>query len=778
MKNKLYYVTFSFLIMLILPLSAKATKLKGTFADVGEVIYTVTIEPQDSLYKKIIYTGFGENINLEFQNIQGNVTVQIDIQGYTQIHKTFSIQEPQQIIDLGRIILEKSVNLQEVVIKAEKISRNGNNYTIRNIQMSKIGQAGDFFDMLKFTPGVIVRGGNEISVLGKGTPKIYINGREVKNQEELYAYQSTDVSSIEVIRQPDASYDASTSCVIRINTKERYKEYMGLNVSNSTDIKEKISNSTNLNFNINKGIFAGTASLTYAHSKGMNKDYSKTVITHSEKDLFSTAENSASNSKNNKYNLFIGMNFNFKKGGKIGLQYTGNLNNNTINKTEKQTISENDNLNKKNNLSDDEGSINLHNTSLSYVLFPGKDKVLTIIADYAHKNINTDRNLSEKDINSGETIKTIINNDSYYDIYTLTPQYKFKFSKKDNEEIGLKTGYLYTKGDNYINESPQLSIRKNSFFSSYYTYSQTWGKWSVSLGLRYEYDKVSTDMKGENPLTMNKTYSNIFPNGTIKYKISDKVNMSAVYRRQISKPTFSNLSPTIYYNNEYNYSTGNPNLRPTFYDRMELTWNLYGLGLNASYSKITDKSLWVTTPKEENSNILIQQPINIKNSHSWSFSADYYKSMKWLEIYASAELEIPHLKYPYLNTTMTSDRASYDLMLRLTFNIYKSLSYYLNTSYTSKSDNGITTYEARNSIDTGISAKFFKNKLYAAIDASDLLRKSITPEWERFYLNTYKWQKNKYDTRGVKITLRWTFNNIKSKFINRSGNMGELFRAM
>lgn len=109
--------------------------------------------------------------------------------------------------------------------------------------------------MLKFTPGVLVTNGTDITVLGEGKPVIYINGREVKNLEELRAYQSTNASSIEVIRQPDAQYDASVSCIIRITLRETYKDYMGLNVSNATEVKNRISNTTNLNYLVNKGIF-------------------------------------------------------------------------------------------------------------------------------------------------------------------------------------------------------------------------------------------------------------------------------------------------------------------------------------------------------------------------------------------------------------------------------------------------------------------------------------------------------------------------------------------
>ncbi|MEG2599999.1 MAG: TonB-dependent receptor [Muribaculaceae bacterium] len=757
-----------------------ALNLKGHL-DGNDIIYTVTITPKDTLYKPLSFTGIEKDFDIELDTIKGDAIVDVTSKDRKPFIKEIAIKHGVNSIDLGNIILEKSIELNEVVVKGGKINikRNGNNLIIRNVQSSKIGQAGDFFDMLRFTPGVVVKGGTDISILGSGSPKIYINDHEVKNKEELYAYQSTNVSSIEVIRQSDASHNASTSCVIRITTKERYKDYLGLNISNAIDLKEKVSNTTNLNVNVNKGVFAGTTSLSYSHNNGRYNDFSKSIITHSDGSLFKNYGEGVTNTMSNRYNVFVGLNFDMKKKGKIGLQYTGNISNTSDNRLKKQEIEEPTQENiKKENSSNTSGDINVHSVSFSYVLARAKGKIFSIIADYAHKSNNNIKNLHENFENQNNIVKTIITNNNRYDIYTLTPEYKFRFLTKDNEKIGLNAGYIYSSGDSYINEIAQFSTRKNYYIAPYYTFNKTWGKWTLDLGIRYEYDKTITIMTGANPSTMNKSYSNIFPNGTVKYKLNDNIDMSLFYRKRISRPSFNDLNPTIHYDDEYNYSTGNPNLNPTFYDNIEFTFNLYGVGVNVGYSKITDAIEWVALQESENSNVLVMQPINIKRSHSWKISGDYYWSKDWFDVYASATLKIPYMKYPYLNTEKVNNKAYCDLMLQLTFNVYKSISLYLNTNYTSNRSDGATNYGSTICVDAGVSGKFFKDRLYVSIDGSDFFKKSVTPWWEESYLNTYTWQKNNYDTRGVKLTLRWTLNSINSKFMNRVGNMEQLSRTM
>ena len=78
-------------------------------------------------------------------------------------------------------------------------------------------KAGSASDVLGKVPGVI-KERNSYEVLGKGTPLIYINGRQVRDDSELDQLNSEDIKSVEVVTNPGARYDATVTAVIRIQT--------------------------------------------------------------------------------------------------------------------------------------------------------------------------------------------------------------------------------------------------------------------------------------------------------------------------------------------------------------------------------------------------------------------------------------------------------------------------------------------------------------------------------------------------------------------------------
>lgn len=746
-------------------------------SDNENIVYRISVSYSDSA-KHMAGSFYEPDFSFE-ADTPGKVRITVASDGYESVTLDRDLQPGRN--GLGEVVLYKrAVQLDEVVVKAEgpEISRDGGNYLIRHIRGSQMGQAGNFVDMLKFVPGVMVSNGTDISVLGKGKPAIYINGREVKNLEELRAYQSVNASSIEVIRQPGAQYDASTSCVIRITLRETYKDYMGLDVSNATDFNNRVGNTTNLNFLLNKGILSGMTSLGYGRVNERARDFSRTTITHTDGSLFENEGSNLDRNSGNLYSVFTGLNLDLKQKGNIGVQYVGSFAALGTTGSSRQHIREAGTLRDKENATGHDLDIGLHSLSLSYVHKAETGNTFSLIADYATKHTRSEQQTVENDLFTGGQTHTFTDNDVRYDIYTLTPSYRFKWGKNDNEQLGLRAGYIRHTGDNYLNGLPQLSARKDYYFAPYYTYSQSWGKWSLNLGLRYEYEKIVTVLSGENSLDMKRTYSNLFPTARLKYTLNDHMDLGLYYRRTVSRPSFSDLDPTVNYEDEYNYSTGNPTLKPTFRDNVELNFNLYGVGLSARYSRIKDLTQWVTLTEDGQSDILFMQPVNIRRSYEWRFNADYSWSKKWFRMYVAGALKKPHMEFPYLGETKVNDRLSCELQARFTFKLYKTLSLYANASHTSREHKGISLYGAKTVIDAGMSASFCKNRLYVAVDGSDFLRQSVSPEWEKAYLNTFRWQKNEYDTRGVRLTLRWTFNNIRSNFVPRSGNTEQISRTM
>ena len=65
----------------------------------------------------------------------------------------------------------------------------------------------------------------------------------------------------------------------------------------------------------------------------------------------------------------------------------------------------------------------------------------------------------------------------------------------------------------------------------------------------------------------------------------------------------------------------------------------------------------------------------------------------------------------------------------------------------------------------GISTMLLKKKLRISLQGKDLFNRSTAPtETEFTYINVYEKLRNRFDSRGVQLSISYNFNNLKSKY--------------
>ncbi|MBP5680647.1 MAG: outer membrane beta-barrel protein [Bacteroidales bacterium] len=166
--------------------------------------------------------------------LEGNVpkgTLQFSSVGYQTLYYTPSAQMNVQM-------QENATTLGEVAVKAmlPKTKLTGNSM-VTSVQGTVLSQSGTALEMLAKVPGMMAKE-DDVAVLGKGKPVIYINGRKMSDPRELKQLRSEEIQSVEVITNPGAQYDATVSSVVRIKTVRRQGDGFGyaLNVGNSQDL--------------------------------------------------------------------------------------------------------------------------------------------------------------------------------------------------------------------------------------------------------------------------------------------------------------------------------------------------------------------------------------------------------------------------------------------------------------------------------------------------------------------------------------------------------------
>lgn len=121
-----------------------------------------------------------------------------------------SIQRLMPSIIGDIVIIPDDRMLDEVVVTQHlplyRLDNGGLTTKVENTILSKAGTAMNVAELL---PGVLKRPDGTLEVLGKGTPLIYINNREVRHLDELDRLSAENIKQVELITNPGAEYGAA-----------------------------------------------------------------------------------------------------------------------------------------------------------------------------------------------------------------------------------------------------------------------------------------------------------------------------------------------------------------------------------------------------------------------------------------------------------------------------------------------------------------------------------------------------------------------------------------
>lgn len=134
-------------------------------------------------------------------------------------------------------------NLNEAIITSyQKNVKIEGAITTVQIKNTPFAQIGNLQEMLAQIPG-IRNSQLGIEVSGYGKPRIYIDGREVKNEEELRTISSEQIKNLKINKAPGAEYEANTPAIIQITTIKSVADYLFMNIGNTMGMRRKFSES-------------------------------------------------------------------------------------------------------------------------------------------------------------------------------------------------------------------------------------------------------------------------------------------------------------------------------------------------------------------------------------------------------------------------------------------------------------------------------------------------------------------------------------------------------
>ena len=749
-----------------------------------------------------------EYYNVELLDLSGNDTVVIS--GLTSIVPSFELTVPLTPslflrvsslgyktklikldyasylpkVNLGVILITPSpLALQEVVVEGNRPTirmKEGN--MIVNIRNTVLSHVGSLSDVLKRTPGIITSGENDFGVRGRGGALILIDDREIKNKSELEVLRSIDIESIEIDRSPSSKYSASIKAIIHIRKKKQITNFISTQVTNTSHFKRHFSDAPTFRLATKTGILSTLAIYQFGHhiDKIYEQAYKKVV---NPAYTLGTTTDMTAKSKANKHTVLLGSELNFKK-NTIGLRYLYDILNYDADELGDNRITKQDQIINKKIQTINDRERTSHNLSLNYLHRQNENSLLTVIGDYAQINTDVHSFITEDNVDFKNSSTMQITNLNKYKVYTAHANYDLTLPLRFKLEIGANYSYLNNSGNNKTerinNPLPpnEQSKLKDEVVAGYINLNKRWDNWTAYLGLRYEYSKSNIHLfsDGKENKT-NRYYSDFFPNLRVNFKASKNLSLSANVARRISRPDFQQLNPNITYEDSLTYVAGNPLVKPTFMDELSISTNLYDcFTFSAGYTSYKNRRVQTAISNEENPDITIMKPINIKKAEELNLTAMYnYSSTKW-EANLAIQVVNNKAKIPYLDEIKKLTDWAWYTRIGLDYTFNKHFSIYGSFWYRSKRKSIITLQHSMKSLELGLMAKFYDNRLVINLSATDLLKNTSGCNWDSRYLNISTGMRGSFDLRGVTVRVSYLFDSNKIFLKSRSGNQEILNR--
>jgi outer membrane receptor protein involved in Fe transport len=619
--------SFIFCLILLTSVSVRAQNIKGKVClekDKSAVAFaTVALLqlPDSATITGVITLTDGGYL---FEKVKpGNYFLKVRFVGFTPGGKSVSTQAGQSDIVVDTIYLaETTASLGEVTVTAERLKgKEMVDRTVYSIPQAISKSSFNGYDLLKKIPQVNVDFQNNVTLNGSTNFIIQVDGRQ-RDKEFLAKLLPTDIESIEVISNPSGKYEGNIDGVLNIILKKEARYGMNGNVALTAKP-------------FNKPTTVGSGSLDYAFGK---ITFYVTGLAISQKlNINSTNES-----------RFTAIDSTTSLSGPGAIHVTSSAINSGFDYY----------MNDKNNLS--------FNVSYKPI---GQD--VNISGEtYLYKSsvpLNTISSLTKTNLKSGEASGSLFYKKTFKEaIREFTAEASFySFNSKDGNDF-TNTRYLYNSNIPLTTYSRmEENQNKRNYFSAKLDYVQPIGMSAkieggyqlyyqqlnyvfnidnVESNTPFNYAELRNSIYGGVTWNMKKlgfqsmlrvenshinadsvtqpNYACFLPSVNLQYKFSPSHNLKFTYNRRINRPGIYDMDPYYKISQNYNITQGNPDLKPDYRDRLQLTytWN-FGSNFFAPYvyqeyfANRIGREFQVVVSPVTNGLTTITKPFNLLNGY-------------------------------------------------------------------------------------------------------------------------------------------------------------------
>lgn len=742
--------------------TGKVTDEKGSPIEFANV---VLLSKSDSTFLAGGMTDKDGRYSISYNNTYPSLILKISSVGYAPLYKD-DVKEDMGVLQistnsklLNGVIVKGS--LPQTTLKGDAL--------VTNIQGTVLEKIGTADDVLSHIPGLTKLDG-AYTVLGKGEPLIYINGRKLRNKNELDRLKSEDIKNVELITNPGSEYDASTSAIVKIVTNKKAGDGLGFNYRQVLKQGYKFNHNEMLDANYRKGGLDVFASLLYGQYNVHQKQYNDDRMPDA--DDLQVKENLAIENNGTYFEGTFGFNYDVNNKHAFGATYTGD-----------KTVKSEDNYwidNMKVWKAGQQIETFQNRSDFNYYKLPthtfntyysgsfGKVK-LEWDGDLYFTNNGRDQHTQEISLDKNadsRNLQTASSSEGRLYATKLTvsfPIWKGNF-KVGSEYTNTQRKSTYTIVGN-ADDLPQNADDKikETNTAGFFSYGVNINKVQLNGGLRFEHVVSDYYSKGKYIPEQSREYNNFFPSFSINFPV-DKVQLSFSYSTRTIRPSYVILSSEVQYNNRYVYQGGNPLLRPaTIHDISGvLSWKWIQFTAGWRYRK--DMFYNYLPDYEENPKITLFKFSNFPRSQQVRVELDLSPKFGLWE----PQLSLTYLRQHFRITDPGYEHDYNSPMCFVSFNnafhLPGGLLFRMDMEYyTGGSNGGLIQLKANKYMNISLYKGFWNDRLSFNLQGNDLFasnyyKNHLIYGTKDFYTSNYSYSRN------IQLTIRYKFNQSQSKY--------------
>lgn len=695
-------------------------------------------------------------------------------------------------------ILMPAVELKEAIDQMDEISVSAQrpyyektiDRLVVNVQQSITSSGNSALELLEKSPGIQVnRQSGSISMSGKAGVRVMINDKIVRLPldaviQMLDGMSAANIEQIELITTPPARYEAEGNAgIINIVMIERTDIGSSGTIGTNLGYNAAETLGGNLNFNHRGRKLAYFLNYSITHDRNeqsiLNNRYliQNNFTQQIREDQFREPTTGVQNAR-------MGMEYSIGSKTTAGILVSGYRRN-----WDQRALSNNlNNLGPDSSLTFEMGlrernlwRSGMVNASIDHSF--NESQNLSFDFDYLHyvnenpstyqnQFIGGNRNLHQ---DGGIDVKK----DTPINVWVGRVDYTYELSNSLSLETGIKGtlskffngvavsnnfGGDWVVDDRFTSQADLAETIGAAYLSGNWKQSE---QLQINAGLRYEYTDSylsSVDEKG----LVDREYGKLFPTLYISKGFSKDNRIGFSYSRRITRPSFNDMAPFVFFMSPKTFLSGTPSLQPAISDGLTMDLQLRTFLVSLQYTHSNDEIGAFQPELNVETNEMTYTAKNLDFLQTYSTTISYqFVPVSWWQVQTNLSGRYQVFKTAHLQNNITEDVFGMNANISNTITLPKEFALEVSGFYNSRSVWGVLQFRPQGSLNVGVQKKVSDGRGTLRLSANDI-----------FYTNFWRIDSDipsaninssmrlDWHSQQVSLTFSWNFGNNKLKTVN------------